>query len=164
VKRAARARPRRAAPRPDPAAFIDSFAALKRCLTALAAQAYAGEELGSTQAKFVLHVGAQSRISQAELARATGTDPTLTGRALQTLIARGYVRRERSDEDRREYVLELGAGGRRALGRVEKLHAALSARVAAALDDRDVEDFDRITKKLLAAFDGGGGDGEDEGA
>jgi hypothetical protein len=48
-------------------------------------------------------------ISQADLARATDTDPRLTGRALETLLLRGWVRRKRSKEDRREYILELGA-------------------------------------------------------
>jgi hypothetical protein len=45
------------------------------------AQAYATLELGSTQARFLKHIGQHSRISQAELARLTETDPTLTGRA-----------------------------------------------------------------------------------
>jgi DNA-binding MarR family transcriptional regulator len=139
--------------RRDPIEFIEQFGALKRCLTSLAAQAYASVEIGSTQARFLRHIGQRSRISQAELARATGTDPTLTGRALQTLIERGFVRRSRSDEDRREYVLELGASGRRAQERVEKVRAQLAARVVAALDERDLEDFDRIAGKLLAAFE-----------
>lgn len=137
--------------RRDPSEFIDTFGALKRSLTAIAAQAYATLDLGSTQAKFIRQIGQRSRISQAELARATGTDPTLTGRVLQTLIERGLVRRERSDADRREYVLELAAAGRRAQKRVETLRAQLAARVVVALDERDLEDFDRITKKIVAA-------------
>jgi DNA-binding MarR family transcriptional regulator len=139
--------------RRDPTEFIETFGALKRCLTSVAAQAYATVELGSTQGKFLRYIGKHSRISQAELARATGTDPTLTGRTLQTLIERGLVQRERSDEDRREYVIELGAEGRRAQNRVEKLRAQLAARVVAVLDERDLEDFERITKKILAAFE-----------
>ena len=137
----------------DPSEFIESFSSLSRCLRSLAAQAYATVEIGSTQAKFVRHIGRRSRISQAELARATGTDPTLTGRALQTLIGRGWVRRARSDQDRREYVLELGAAGRRAQARIEKLRTQLATRIVAALDARDLEDFDRIAKKILAAFE-----------
>jgi DNA-binding MarR family transcriptional regulator len=139
--------------RRDPNEFIEKFGALKRCVTAVAAQAYATVELGSTQAKFLRHIGRGSRISQADLARATGTDPTLTGRVLQTLIERGLVRRQRSDEDRREYVLELGAAGRRVESRVEKLRAEFAARIVAALDERDLEDFDRITNKILAELD-----------
>jgi DNA-binding MarR family transcriptional regulator len=139
--------------RRDPTEFLETFAALKRRFNVVAAQTYAELEMGATQAKFLRHIGQHSRISQAELARATGSDPTLTGRVLQTLIERGLVRRERSDEDRREYVLELGAAGRRARSRVEALRADLAARVVAPLDERDLDDFDRIAKKILAALD-----------
>ncbi len=138
--------------RRDPNEFIDRFSALKRCLSAVAAQAYATADMGATQAKFLRQIGRQSGISQAELARATSTDPTLTGRVLSALVARGLVRRKRSAEDRREYVLELAAPGKRAQARVEKLHGQIAARVVAALEDRDVDDFDRIVQKVLAAF------------
>ena len=76
--------------RPDPTEFIDLFGAVKRRLGAVAAQAYATVEMGSTQAKFLRHIGRNSRISQAELARATETDPTLTGRILQALTSVGW--------------------------------------------------------------------------
>lgn len=144
---------REVAPRRDPGEFIDGFSALSRRLRSLAAQAYARAAIGSTQAKFVRHIGRRGGISQAELARATGTDPTLTGRALQTLIERGWVRRQRSATDRREYLLELGPAGKRVEGRVAKLRAELAKRVVAALDARDLEDFARITAKILAAFE-----------
>ena len=139
--------------RRDPNEFIDMFGALKRCLSAVAVQAYATADMGATQAKFLLQIGQQSGISQAELARATSTDPTLTGRVLSALIERGLVRRKRSAEDRREYVLELTASGRRAQERVEKLRVQIAARVVDALEDRDIEDFDRVTRKILAAFE-----------
>jgi DNA-binding MarR family transcriptional regulator len=139
--------------RRDPEEFIERFGALKRCITAVAAQAYATAEMGTTQAKFLRHIGRNSRISQAELARATGTDPTLTGRILQTLIERSLVRRERSETDRREYILELEPAGRRVKERVEKLRGELAERIVSALDERDLDDFDRITKKILAEFD-----------
>ena len=139
--------------RRDPNEFLEGFGALRRCITTIAQAAYAEIDLGSTQAKFVRHIGQKSRISQAELARATMTDPTLVGRVLSTLVERGLVRRQRSDEDRREYVLELTAAGRRAQEKVEKLRAELAARMVAALDERDLEDFERITGKILATFE-----------
>jgi DNA-binding MarR family transcriptional regulator len=132
--------------------FIDSFGALSRCLRSLASQAYAAFEVGSAQAKFLRHIGRNSRISQADLARATDTAPTLTGRALETLVERGWVRRKRSEEDRREYVLELTASGQRTRQQVEEARKGILDRVTAVLDERDLEDFDRIVKKILAAL------------
>jgi DNA-binding MarR family transcriptional regulator len=144
----------------DPHEFIETFGALSRCLRSVAAQAYAALEVGSAQAKFLRHVGRHSHISQAGLARATDTAPTLTGRALETLIERGWIRRKRSEEDRREYVLELTASGQRTRQRVEDARDGIVGRVAAVLDERDLEDFDRIAKKILAALGGPADPGE----
>jgi DNA-binding MarR family transcriptional regulator len=134
-------------------AFLDDLGTLSRCLRSLAAEAYAEHGIGSTQAKFLRHIGAHPRLSQADLARATQTDPGLTGRALETLVERGWVRRTRSTEDARQYVLDLSASGKRACDRVEREREAIAARVVAALDGRDLEDFERIVRKVVSAVD-----------
>ncbi|HVZ73102.1 MAG TPA: MarR family transcriptional regulator [Polyangia bacterium] len=139
--------------RRDPEAVLESLSALTRSLRAAAAKAYAAFEIGSTQAKFLRHLAHGSRLSQAELARATASDPTLTGRVLETLIGRGWVRRERSDEDRRQYVLELTPAGKRAAKRVVDARLGIARRMVAALDDRDITDFERVAHKLRAAFE-----------
>lgn len=133
--------------------FFERFGEVARCLRAVSADAYATLEVGTTQAKFLRSIGARPGISQAELARATVTAPTLTGRALETLIARGWVRRSRSKDDRRQYVLELTAAGQRARDRVEKVRDEIIDRVAAVLDARDVRDFERMAVKILATFE-----------
>ncbi len=138
--------------RRDPTDFIDTFGTVRRRISAIAQAAYAEAEVGSMQAKLVRHLGKHSPISQAELARITQSDPTLTSRTLSTLIERGLVRRERSDEDRREYVLELTAAGKRVCERIEKLRTAIATRVVAVLDEQDLAAFDRIATKILAAF------------
>jgi DNA-binding MarR family transcriptional regulator len=137
----------------DPIAFLETFVALERCLMAVSDEAYTEEKLGSTQARFLRYIGQHPGISQAELARATDTAPTLTGRLLQTPLDRGLVRRTRSKEDRREYVLELSAGGQRTRRRVEQARARFAANLVAVLDERDLRDFDRIAQKFFDAFD-----------
>lgn len=136
--------------RREPDEFIDTFGALSRRLRSLAAHAYGTFEVGSAQAKFLRHIGRNSRISQADLARATETAPTLTGRALEPLVVRGWVRRKRSEEDRRQYVLELTASGQRVCKRIEEARGQVAKRVVAVLDERDLDDFERIVKKVLA--------------
>ncbi len=140
--------------RREPHEVFELFTSVIRCLRSVAAQAYAAHDVGVAQAKFLRHIGQHSRISQADLARATFTAPTLTGRALETLVERGWVRRKRSEEDRRQYLLELTASGQRARERVEVSRGEIIQKLAAALDERDVEDFARIAKKILAAFEG----------
>lgn len=140
------------APKREATKFIETYRALKRALDAYSAQAYAGLDLGTTQGHFVRHLGQQPRCSQAELSRATGADPALTGRVLRSLIERGWVVRTRSEEDRREYLLELTPAGRRLLKRLELVREKLVASVVEPLETRDLEDFERITGKLVAAF------------
>jgi DNA-binding MarR family transcriptional regulator len=78
----------------------------------------------------------------------------LTGRALETLIERGWVRRKRSQEDRREYLLELTASGQRAREKVEEARERFIEEITAALEDRDAADFDRIAARILGALEG----------
>lgn len=139
--------------RRDPTEFIDTFGTVRRRITAAAARAYAGADLGPMQAKLVRHLGKHAPISQAELARITESDPALAGRVLATLIERGLIVRERSKTDRREYVLELTAAGRRMRDRIEKLRSELAGQIVGALDGRDLDDFDRIAKKILASVE-----------
>jgi DNA-binding MarR family transcriptional regulator len=133
--------------------FYDRLGAVLRRLRSATAQAYADFEVGSAQAKILRHIHRDRGISQAELARATDTAPTLTGRALETLVERGWVRRRRSDEDRREYLIELTASGQRMRDKVEQAREGIIRRIATVLDDRDFEDFDRIAGKILAALE-----------
>jgi DNA-binding MarR family transcriptional regulator len=145
----------------DPIEFIETFGALWRCLMAVSDASYASEKLWSTQARFLRYIGGHPGISQADLARATDTAPTLTGRLLRTLLDRGLVRRRHSAKDRRQYVLELGAGGQRTRRRVEEARARFAARVVAALDQRDLRDFYRVAGKLLDAFGGSARSGQE---
>jgi DNA-binding MarR family transcriptional regulator len=136
----------------DPQAFIETFRVFRRCVMAVASEMYGDVGMGSTQIRFLKHIARHGRISQADLARATGTDPALTGRALQGLLDRGVIRRERSKADRREYLLDLGPAGGESFAEVERMHAKLAERIVKPLDDRDMKDFERITKRLIGAF------------
>jgi len=139
------------APR-DPIDFIEKFSAVWRCLMAVSDDTYAVEKLWSQQVRFLRHIGQNRGISQAELARATDMAATLTGRLLQTLIERGLVQRTRSKEDRREYVLSLSEEGQRTRRRTEEARKRFAARVVGVLDERDLQDFDRIAQKFFDAF------------
>src|SRR5581483_10016856 len=47
--------------------FYERLGSVIRCLRAVAADTYAAFEVGSAQAKFLRHIGRNSRISQADL-------------------------------------------------------------------------------------------------
>lgn len=138
---------------PELRAALENLGPLKRCLRAATTEAYGELGLGEAQMKILRHVAAAPGVSQAELARATQTDAALTGRALTGLLSRNVLRRKRSTHDKRAYVLELGPRGAALLARVNAANTKLVQRVSAPLDTRDLLDFDRIAKKLIAALD-----------
>jgi DNA-binding MarR family transcriptional regulator len=121
-----------------------------KLIRAEAGARYATLDIGTAQAKILRHL--QDGISQAELARITDTAPALLGRTIEPLIERAWIRRTRSEEDRRQYVLALTAAGKRARDRIEGLRGELIDELATALDERDRADFARIAAKLLAHF------------
>jgi DNA-binding MarR family transcriptional regulator len=139
-------------PRRPATPFIETFSRLKRRLSAVVEAAYEPLGISAAQAKLLRAVGEQQPMSQADLARATGTDPALTGRLLLTLLDRGWVRRRRSREDRRAFSLELTPEGEELYATVRAKRAALHARVEKCLDAEDREAFERIAQKLLEAF------------
>jgi DNA-binding MarR family transcriptional regulator len=141
--------PRRAA-----TPFIDNYARLRRGLATVADEVYAPLGIGATQAKLLRTVGEGQPMSQADLARATATDPALTGRALRALLDRGWVRRRRSREDRRAFSLELTPEGEALYKKVRRARETLYARIDACLDESDIAAFDRMVEKLLVAFAG----------
>ena len=132
--------------------FLDQLSEIMRALRLLAAQSYASFDVGSTQAKFLRHLGQQQPLSQAELARATATDPTLAGRVVQSLIARGWVHRSTRRDDRRQYLLSLTASGQRMRKRVLSARRRVAERLVRGLDKKDLIDCERIEHKLKAAL------------
>jgi DNA-binding MarR family transcriptional regulator len=132
--------------------FIDRFSTLRRRMAGAIDEVYGPLGVGSTQAKLLRAIGQHQPMSQADLARATLTDPALTGRTLRTLLDRGWVRRRRSRDDRRAFSLELTPDGEELWKRVQKARAAIAARVERSLDASDLAAFDRIVQKLLDAF------------
>lgn len=139
---------------------MENIGAVKRCLRAVSSEEYAETGLGDTQMRILRYVASHPSVSQAELARETETDPSLTGRALQGLLDRGVLKRERSKEDKRAFRLELAPRGTALLAQVDKASARLVSRIVAPLDARDVADFNRIAAKLTAAL-GPGSPSED---
>src|SRR4051812_46303131 len=87
--------------------------------------------------------------AQGELARGTGMDPSATSRAVNSLIALGYLRRRRGDVDRREAVIHLTAAGRRACARIDRAWQRMAALLTRDLDARDLAAFERLSAKLI---------------
>lgn len=146
---------------PELRAALSNLGALKRSLRAATADAYGDLGFGEAQMKLLRHVAAEPGLTQVDVARATQTDPALAGRALRGLLDRGALSRKRSDTDGRAYVLTLGPNGPSLLAEIEAANAKFIERLSAPLNERDLVDFDRIAKKLIAAFSADSADQND---
>jgi DNA-binding MarR family transcriptional regulator len=107
-----------ATPRRDPSAIDDAKAILNRvrqlvrALRAFDKQAQTRFGLGAAQ-MFILHVlRLHDDLSMNELADRTATDQSSVSLAAGKLVTEGYVRREVSEEDRRQVRLSLTPKGR----------------------------------------------------
>jgi DNA-binding MarR family transcriptional regulator len=105
----------------------------------------------STQARLLLYAAEHHGVSQAELARATDTDKALAGRVIEGLIERGWLRRDRSSEDARAYIVSVSASGRKVATQLNRIGSEILSKLSQTLDDKDVEEFKRIANKLIDA-------------
>jgi len=113
-----------------PAGEPDLGALLARLLPRLAAAEepiLAGAGLSMWEYAIMTELASGAVVSQADLSRRTGRDPTRLGRHLDDLRERGLVAREQAS-DRRRRSVRLTAEG-------ERLYREVKAQVRAAEDD-----------------------------
>ncbi len=91
--------------------ILDKFAELRRRGQLLVMQKLRGLNIGPKQALMICKLSQAGELSMAELARATTTDPAALGKAVQSLVARGWVVQRSDKKDARRKVLKLTAKG-----------------------------------------------------
>ena len=138
---------------PKALAFAENLAALKRASRLAASVAFDELGLSDTQLRVLRYVATEPSVTQADLARATETDPSLLGRSLQRMLKRRMLRRTANALDRRSYVISLGADGKRFLAMANEASERLVKQLVAPLDAKDLADFERITRKIVSAVD-----------
>src|SRR5258708_35086603 len=100
-------------------------------------------QLSSTQARLLLYAAEHHGVSQAELATATDTDKALAGRVIERLIERGWLRRDRSSEDARAYIVSLSASGRKVATQLTHIGSGITNKINQTHSDKDVANFKR---------------------
>ena len=139
-----------------PDSFLDAFGEVKRVVWLVAWRAFAPLGMGPQQVRLMRLLGRGGPITARTLSRATSADPSSVGRAIDGLVALGWVGRERGEQDRREYQLELTAAGKLMERKLDRIFRKVEQAVTAPLSARDRADFQRIAGKLrmLDAGDG----------
>jgi DNA-binding MarR family transcriptional regulator len=122
-------------------ALLSLFGKVRRQLNLLATAALRPLEIGPKQAVLLREIRAQKALSLTELSRRTHTDPASTGKTIETLIRREWVKRTEDPDDRRRWVVSLTAAGQQAARQLETLYCGLAKDLCATMRERDREAF-----------------------
>lgn len=98
-------------------------------------------------------IEAEEPVSQQELSRRTGIDPSTMVARMDVLDERGLVERARGTQDRRSYEIHLSPAGRTLLEDLREEAGEHSRRFFAVLSDAEREQLHRLLSKLAAHID-----------
>jgi DNA-binding MarR family transcriptional regulator len=96
---------------------------------------------------------AEEPISQGELSRRTGVDPSTMVARMDMLDELGLVERERGTGDRRSYEIRLSPAGRKLLKELRGEAKAHADRFLAPLSKSERQEFHDLLAKLAAHLD-----------
>ena len=103
---------------------------------------------------FVLHVLArEAGISQGEIGRLYGVDPSRITRLAKQLETEGLIERTRDPEDNRVVRMGLTSEGRRAFEMASERGEVFKDRVRSALSEEEHRDLRRLLDKLTEAME-----------
>jgi DNA-binding MarR family transcriptional regulator len=98
-------------------------------------------------------------LTQRALSRASGRDTSTLTTALDDLVRRGLVQRERAPADRRSYALSLTPRGQRVLSRLTAHAMAHDERLDALVGPRGKATLLRLLRRIVEGLDGGAAPG-----
>lgn len=131
---------------------LEAFRDLKRSLSRAALVAFAETGAGPTQVQLLRELRAGA-VSQADLARATFTEPAALMRAIDALERRGWTRRESCPDDRRRKLVSLTAEGRRAAAALDRAYETLRSGTNRALTRAERAQFCALAAKVAGRLD-----------
>ncbi len=103
---------------------------------------------------FVLHVLAkEGNISQGEISRLSGVDPSRVTQLAKLLEREGLIERTRDPEDNRVVRMHLTPEGRRAFEMASERSEVFKNRVRRALNEEEHRELRRLLGKLTAAME-----------
>jgi DNA-binding MarR family transcriptional regulator len=96
-------------------------------------------------------VGARAEFSTSEICRTTTLDKMQVSRAIQSLEARGFVKRFEAPGDRRRKIVALTAAGRSLYRRIVPLASKREAAILRGLSAQEIAQFNATMAKIAAA-------------
>ena len=102
---------------------------------------------------FVLHVLAgEGGISQGEIGRLYGVDPSRVTRLAKQLEGEGLIERTRDPRDNRVVRMYLTEEGRRKVGELPRLRERFRERINGVLSDEEVDELRRMLRLLAQSM------------
>lgn len=97
-----------------------------------------------------LHVIANTPACTANcIVKNVGRDKAQIARLVKEMIAKGWLEKQASCEDKRSQILTLSATGNQLQQQISQLEQQLESTILRGLTTQDVADFQRITDKML---------------
>lgn len=128
--------------------FIETFSECKSVVSVLIWRAMAPIGIGRAQVSLLLALGRHGPSTLSTLAGLTGIDPSAAARSFTLLSRRGWIRRRRGEQDRRESYIELTPSGQQLRRKVDGIYARIGEQLEEQLDAIDLADLERIAGKL----------------
>lgn len=98
-------------------------------------------------------IEAEEPVSQQELSRRTGIDPSTMVARMDALDERGYVERVRHADDRRSYEITLTASGRELLTELRSEADRVAKQFFSPLTTKEHAQLHQLLAKLAASLD-----------
>jgi DNA-binding MarR family transcriptional regulator len=114
-----------------------------------AAAAFAGHDVSFIQWLVLMKLREGTAMTASELCRKTHHDNGALTRLLDQLEERGYIERERSDEDRRVVKLQLTAAGRRKVASLVPMAVDSLNTGLAGFSKAEFQELTRLLHKLI---------------
>jgi len=111
-------------------------------------------ELISVQEAHVLHsAGLVGKMTMSEIAAAIGLSLSSATALVDKLEARKWVRRDRSEDDRRVVRVVLTAQGKKFYDLIEKMHMKLTTDVLGTLDEGEQDQLLALFRKIAGTLE-----------
>jgi DNA-binding MarR family transcriptional regulator len=116
---------------------------------AVIAEAFAGEEVVQIEYASLFFLADVPGIDQARLAEALGIDRNNAGQVVERLEAKGLLKRQVNDDDRRARQLYLTAKGRKIIDRIRPTARAANDRILSPLSPEERATFIDLLVRVI---------------
>ena len=112
------------------------------------------EQFGITMPEFVILTCLKYKpgLVAQDICRVTGLPKNSISRAVSDLLRKGHIARGTDPNDKRAKPLSLAEAGRRVLEDAEPIVRSRQDSMRATLSDQELEEFDRLIRKLVFAM------------